>query len=166
MFVDILFSVLNFAVLAGGFAYIFFRMFAPQVSAKILAEKQVRNDLVAQRARCAERLAVVEAERERHEELYRSIARKVAAWKIVVDEREKMRNIEQQEREASVRARADRQAAAFIAQRRWAQVVPQAMAKARLDLYDHFQQQNAGSCYIDHIMTTIKRDRKEKPGDR
>lgn len=166
MVVDILFSVLNFAVLAGIFAYIFFRTFVPQLSAKIAAEKQTRQDLAVQHTQCAERLAVVETERERREELYRSIARKVAAWKLVVDEREKLRSIEQQERAASVRARAEKQAAAFIAQRRWAQVVPQAMAKARLELYNHFQQEETGSCYIDQIMTAIKRERKEKPGDR
>lgn len=158
MFVDIFFSILNFVVLVGIFAYIFFRTFAPQLSAKIAAEKQTRQDLVVQHTQCAERLAVVETERERREELYRSIARKVAAWRVVVDEREKLRSIEQQERAATVRMRAEKQAAAFIAQRRWAQVVPQAMAKARLELYDHFQQEDAGNCYIERIVASIKRD--------
>lgn len=146
MFVDILFSILNFAVLAGIFGYLFVRTFVPQLTAKIAGEKQVRAELAEQRNGYADRLTAVEGERERREETYRSVARKVDVWKRLVSEREAVRSREQQERTEIVRARAEKQAAALIAQRRWAQVVPQAMAKARLELYDHFQEEQAGNC--------------------
>jgi hypothetical protein len=162
MFVDILFSILNFAVLVGLFAYIFFKMFYPQFSEKIAADRRVREDLEAQRNACVTRLSAVEEERERREIFYRDLAHKVADWKRSVLDRERSLEEEQKAREELVRARAEKQIAAFIAQRRWAQVVPQAIAKARMELYDQFQDSETGRCYIDQIVTSMKRHYGDK----
>ena len=162
MFVDILFSVLNFAVLIGLFTYIFFRMFYPQFSEKIAADKRMREELESQRNGCAARLTVVEEDRERREALYRTLAHKVADWKQSVTDREQELAHQQQARDEMVRTRAEKQVAAFVAQRRRVQVVPQAIAKARLELYEHFQNSAAGGCYIDQLVTNVKRHHGDK----
>lgn len=157
MIVDMLFSVLNFAVLAGIFAYIFFRSIVPQISEQINARRKNREDLSTQKSGCNQRLGVVEKMREQHEDEYRLIARKVVQWQRAVAEREQEFAKERQVYAEAARVRAERQAAAFLMQRRRAQIVPQALANARLELYDHFQESAAGKNYIDRVVSGIKR---------
>jgi hypothetical protein len=162
MFVDILFSVLNFAVLVGLFTYIFFRMFYPQFAEKIATDRRMREELEAQRNGCATRLTAVEEERERREALYRELAHKVADWKQSVADREQALARDQELRDEMARARAEKQVVAFIAQRRRVQVIPQAIAQARLELYEHFQNGSAGENYIDQLVTDMKRRHGDK----
>lgn len=157
MTVDIVFSILNFALLIGLFAYIFFRFFYPQFSQKIAADREQRKELETQRNGCAARLVEVEREREQREEMYRALVRKVADWRRCIEEREEQFEREQQLRNEKTRARVQQQEMALIAQHRWVQVVPQAIAKARLELYDHFHGGEAGSCYIDQLVKDVER---------
>ncbi|MCL5436794.1 MAG: hypothetical protein M1549_02880 [Candidatus Dependentiae bacterium] len=157
MFVDTLFSVLNFAVLIALFTYIFYRVFYPQISAKIRAEQRMRAELEAERTDCAARLGAVEAERDTHEQRYRTLAHKVAEWKRVVAEQQEVAVREQEIRDEAVRARMQKQSAAFTAQRHWSQVMPRAVAQARLELYDHFQHNVAGRTYIEQVVAQVKR---------
>lgn len=157
MFVDIFFAFLNFGVLIGLFVILFFKMFRPQIVGKLKEQERVTIEREELRHQCARLLGDIERDRETREEQYRSLARKVAEWKRVSAEMDRQMVQEQKIREAFLRQRYEKQMQNFVVQRRWAQIVPQAVAEARLELYDHFHEGDAGSCCIDRIVTSVKR---------
>lgn len=157
MFVDNFFAILNFGVLVGLFVALFFKMFRPQIVEKLKEQDRVTLEREELRHQCTRLLGDIERDRESREEQYRSLARKVAEWKRISAEAERQVLQDQKIREAFLRQRYEKQTQNFIIQRRWAQVVPQAVAQARLELYDHFQEGEVGACCIDRIVTSVKR---------
>lgn len=158
MFFDQIFLFLNSAILVGVF-YIAYRQYVrPRIISELQkksAEKKQsilqKNDLIAQ-------LKIIAKQRNDRELSYRNLSEKVLQWRRM-DEAILAQRAQDIERiKLSIENREKEQHAHMIEMRINARVIPQALAKARLELYDHFHEDGVGEMYINQIFANLKKD--------
>ncbi|HBL98332.1 TPA: hypothetical protein DDZ86_01665 [Candidatus Dependentiae bacterium] len=163
-FVDLIFSWLNFGVLLALLGYVFYSQFLPKFIRDIRDRRAQRLAAEKLREEFFEKLAHIQEERERREQTYQEVLGKVVQWKQAEIERQEALKLESARVLvlAEERFKKGRERAAM--QRIRARVVPQALAQARLELYDFFQKDRAGDAYIEGVIKVVEQRTKESYG--
>lgn len=155
MLFDQIFSLLNTAVLVGVFFVAYKRYLRPQIIGELQKKRADGEHNLLEQREFAQTLAEIAVKRNKREVDYRSLSEKVMLWKnseaVLIEEQQQERariqeKVEKREKEQYVR---------MVEMRVKARVVPQALAKARLELYDQYQTDEMGESYIKKVLEDL-----------
>lgn len=155
-FVDIFFTLLNFGILVGGLLYTFKKWVLPKVQEELVNEQAEQELIASRRENLEKRYLALDSEQDAREQWYRDLSYKVVVWKDAVLREKKFAQEEVLRGAQLVQLRSEKQIMLRTMQRVQARVVPHAVAKARLELYDYYQSSSAGETFVDDVIVEMR----------
>lgn len=155
--VDTIFAVINTGVLVAFFGYVARKYVVPSIKLEA-AEHHARDELLKTQQKLAlERSAQLDHERIAAERWHEDFLQQVDVWRQAVARQIEERQHEQDIFDERARVRRAIQQREFSEHLLSARIVPHALAQARLELYDYYQQPEHGHCYLQKSLECVER---------
>lgn len=150
--IDAIFTLINIAILVAFSTYIFKSYIAPFLQREIEDERHEMLELCKARDMLEQEAhALVDRGKQSEEECV-SLTAKVDAWQMAVVKAQEQKRVLHQQHKKELTVQYHRQRMFREMQRMQSRGLPQAMAQARLELYEHFQTTDAGQVYMKDVV--------------
>jgi hypothetical protein len=154
--VDILFSVLNFSIVIGIFAFLASRHIVPQVKQRVSQEKQVIEDLHDDHKQLLVAEKHVEENIREQELSFAYLSKQLQLWNEAVKTQEKAAQAEKRYRAEQFEKKLERQAQQYAINSLFIQLRPRVLSKLETEFAQKFSDDRQGHAYIEDILRKLK----------